>query len=151
MESWLIGTLFCSAFLGTGLLVFFAGLWQLRRIAASPSWPTVKGEITHAAITEGSEHCGAHVKYAYVVKGEKLEGSSISHYDVFYNDRDYALAVLERFPVGRQVQVYVNPDDPAETFLEPGLQRASYAMLAFGLTFALFGSGLLLLFWLSTP
>ena len=47
-----------------------------------------------------------------------------------------ALEVTDRYPVGAEVQVHFDPEDPANAVLEPGADASTYGMFAIAGAFA---------------
>ena len=77
-------------------------------------WPTADGKIIQSKITapkpDGSNGFQLDVKYSYTNKDKILENTRIRPVDIEYGTKEQAAKALEQFPVGQEVQVYVNPD-----------------------------------------
>lgn len=118
---------------GLGFALF--GLWMLvfavrsqRRFGASRDWPTVDGVIESSEVTRFTGQVSRSVlfvKYNYTLDGEAKTGSRLALYTVAKREEVEALA--ERFPVGAEVPVYVEPSSTKgrsgkkrETVLVPG-------------------------------
>lgn len=95
--------------------------WQLRRMAR---WQAVPGQIEQAqAATAADEGIAnfqydlrAQLRYRFEWQGRKRHGSRIA-----LGPQGGGLDTtntLQRYPVGRAVTVYVNPQDPQQTVLE---------------------------------
>lgn len=120
------------AFLVSGVLFVVLGTRQLVGTRARrESWRTVPGQVVTTRLEEGQYRC----RVAYELDGRQL---------TFWN-RSTASAVTD--PYGREVEVWVNPDDPTDAVVGSGLagsgSTVGVAFLAFGLAAA--GAGLYLL------
>jgi hypothetical protein len=87
--------------------------------AATSKWPSVPGVMTELKITESRNSAGttyktAMVKYAYSVAGKSYEGNRIKV------EIGTSLSDAERYPKGKQVTVFYNPENAEESVLEQG-------------------------------
>lgn len=107
------------------LAVLFAGV-RLAQAQATARWPTVPGEIASSGI-ELTAIPGRAVRYEpavaityrYEVAGVAYTGHAISRDRVPVEaGTAEAERLLATYPAGRPVQVYVNPNDADEAFLE---------------------------------
>lgn len=102
-------------FLGIGL--FLAGLWIAlrRRARRTLAWPQVPGKILESKLVSSSdgESTFAKVLYAYEVNGTPLQSSSVGASGMMT-----ASDIVAKYPAGRAVQVFYNPDSPSSTVLE---------------------------------
>lgn len=120
---------------------------------AMRAWPTTSGRIEASNIRTvhyrralgGYDRYEPHVEYSYNVAGHAYRGARILvGTRAMYKDLDVASADLARdYPVGRAVQVYYKPDDPAEAILEQdNFYWGPFIMLPVG--FLMLGAGVLL-------
>lgn len=80
------------------------------------------------------------VKYEYEVGGAQYAGDQIqSSGPVLTSTRSAVEEVLSRYPVGRQVQIYFNPEQPEESVLELGSSRGKL-LVVLGLILAVAAS-----------
>ncbi len=118
--------------------------WQLSVIsagAASESWPTVEGVITFAEVrvhqpsVRDRRELGLKTRYTprityrYQVDGKTYENHVIGRYG--YTSKWASGISRGQYAVGKPVTVYYNPENPAESVLEPGL--GGYALAPCGL------------------
>lgn len=111
---------------GFGLLAWRA--WQIRQ--ASPSWPTVEGEILVSRAYPRNESNDGHgtpthhwlveVQYRYTVQGTPYTGDRLKAFVPPLPDEASAQAWLAPFPVGARVRVHYDPARPAVSVLVPG-------------------------------
>ncbi len=77
-------------------------------------WPTTDGKIIHSKLikptTDGAKHYQLDIKYSYKNKDTSLENNRIRPVEIEYDTKQQATEALKQFPVGKEVQVYVNPD-----------------------------------------
>ena len=131
-----------------GIVVSSIQLRQLLRATASNRWPQAPGKITAAAptaiaIPSGVRHGSpsatpvAGIEYAYSVDNRHLKGNRVSFAGApperWGNPSTYTATLLQRYGVGAQVSVRYNPQNPAESVLEPGANRSNYWALLPGL------------------
>lgn len=113
-------------FLAGAILLFFA-LRTRKKSAASLSWTPTAGTISSSTVRRNSSSdedghisytFSPIVEYDYSVNGQAYKGKTI-HYGITPS-QDMATAQKEadRFPVGRQVTVFYNPEKPNEAVLE---------------------------------
>ncbi len=92
---------------------------------ASESWPSVSGEITTSKIeshtSNGDRLYSANIHYSYVIKGEKYSGSGITNADASTSVQSSVKKDLKKYPKGKIVDVYYDPDFPEISVLEPGI------------------------------
>ena len=133
--------LIVALLLGLGFFAMFASAFieSLR----SRNWSRVRGTITSAWVGESrSSESGAsfapEVRYTYEYEGRKFTGNQLAAVNVGARHRGYAKQVLERYPIGAEVDVYVNPLKPSRAVLQIGVSWASVLAMAFGLAVATF-------------
>ena len=108
-----------------GGMVLFTSLRSRRQAETSQSWQGTRGRITESrldtrtTITDGIESTAyqAVVVYAYTVMGQEYTGKQVA-FGVHSATRKAASAVLERYPLDRQVTVYYDPQKPGQAVLE---------------------------------
>ncbi|MEO6741275.1 MAG: DUF3592 domain-containing protein [Chthoniobacteraceae bacterium] len=147
--------------------VFFGGFIaiivtvKMREVRAAARWPSVLGEIisskssaktvtTHHATSDENEdkvekRNFARITYRYTVGGKQYTCSRLSIGEDLGNDD--VRGKLERYPKGRTVEVFYNPEKPGKAVLERGLPdgcaKAGLLGVALLITIiAVFGYGL---------
>jgi Protein of unknown function (DUF3592) len=122
--------------IGFGVAVIISGLVQLDRARAMKGWSSVLGEVSSTRIVEkvgsrdfdspGSASHTYHpdVRYSYVLNGTDYAGTRRSFADTGASWRGYAEGVLARYPVGKKVTVYYDPQNPRDSILERGNAKA---------------------------
>jgi len=134
--------LFFFVFGGTG---FISGLKIFILSEQSKSWPTAKGVVVSSEVDRtylaGAARFppaySAKIRFEYAVDGRKYYTSNISSFSVTYN-AGYGKA-LQKYPVGKGVDVYYKPDNPKISILEPGAQLANYIILLISGTAGIIG------------
>lgn len=114
-----------------GLLAALVFSWlQIQEINNSRSWPAVEGTIVTSGISQSidtnksgsrSTKYDIYVHYDYVVDGMPYSGNRIAIRGTRYSSHSSAQSELQRYPVGRVVKVYYNPQDPEKSVLKPYL------------------------------
>ncbi len=89
------------------------------------SWPAVEGVITKSGtrIQDSPDNSGApttiaDVRYKFVVAGVEYRNDAISLGQYGSSSASHAVQEAHRYPVGRKVMVYYNPDNPYDSVLE---------------------------------
>ncbi len=139
-----------SLFLLCGLGVVGYSLPIVMEAGQSVSWPTVDGRITHSEVLVDANSDAPlfdiDIRYTYRVEGVSYHGTRFS-YDWWQSTKQRYIARrhTSRYPVGKIVQVYYDPNDPGTCTLEPGFGNKSLSWIAGGLAFATFGASIFLL------
>jgi Protein of unknown function (DUF3592) len=105
-------------------LVLFAcgmallGIWFRKRMRAKQAmkWPQVTGQIIESTVVGDSNFDGetkARILYSYVVNGISLQSKSVGA-----GMMSSPTGIVKRYPVGKQVQVYYDPENPKSALLE---------------------------------
>ena len=141
-------------FVITGAVILFFGVRQMQRANASQTWPSVPGVVTVAELGKQISNNGndstsyrADISYDYVVDDTSYINSAIQFGQVSSSDPSVARAVLKRYEVGKRVDVYYNPANPAQAVLEPGMRGSTWFLPIFGAIFLLAGLLFTYLVW----
>lgn len=128
-------TVFCLGFLGASVALG----WKLTRQVATAGWPAAaQGEVVESHVktrsgSKGGVLYGAEVKYRYKVRAGDAwrDGSTVSiSGEIDSSGGGFARETVAKHPVG-PATVYVNPADPGEAVLEPGMGDHQWAMVGF--------------------
>ena len=111
-------------------LIGFFGyvIWnRQRQVSASKNWPTAAGTVISASVelrrsrSGRSGHSLSHypvVVYDYEVRGQRYQGNRIGFSEIGTGWAGPAQQKIASYPVGGAVQVYYNPQNPADAVLE---------------------------------
>ena len=126
----------CALF-GVVVLVIF-GFSALRGRATS-EWSSVEGTVSESRVGRSSSASGriqyyARVAYEYEVNAVRYVGNTIAIGAVtgFLVRESSAQKIVEKYPVGKRVRVYYDPEDPSKAVLEPGASSDVTVMLPIG-------------------
>ncbi|MDA0269015.1 MAG: DUF3592 domain-containing protein [Cyanobacteria bacterium] len=139
---------------GAALLIF--GLSFLKSAYTSLGWPTVQGDvaavnINRDRVTDSRPPAYTYtytVAYTYEVDGNRYQGDryslgSGSTASRTYREQQNAIAAAkESYAVGQSIDVYYNPNAPADAVLKPGANIGTFVPLIFGLVLSSSGIGL---------
>ena len=124
----------CIAF---GAVFAAPGIYYALRATRLRTWPSAPGRIVSCELTwdTGGQHIQLRpkVRYAYAVQGKSYEGTQLTMADWLYTTgivqaRSYA----RRFPVGKDVSVYYEPENHSKSVVvKPGFIAAT-VMIAMG-------------------
>ncbi len=103
-----------------GLTLAGFGVKSLMLAHQSKSWPVAEGTITLSWMDaedgeDGVARYRARVSYEYVVDLQSLYGS-----DDRTLTEEEAVEYVDKFPKGKSVDIYYDPDNPRKTTLVPG-------------------------------
>jgi len=139
--------LFLLVFTGLGIYMLSRYARERKKTAEAQAWPSVVGSVVEAAVAESTQVSTdpedsmiqgkvytPRVVYTYAVDGVSYHGERIRvGAQTFVSSRRKVEQELARYPVGGEVRVYYNPQNPAEALLEPGVP--SRATLIVGIVF----------------
>ena len=133
------------------LTVYLAYLLRVAwlRGNASQNWPVTEGTIIESKVEYDGDSYSPKVRYRYQVHTEILDGDVIT-YRGFRADKSAVEAYVKKYHEAAKVFVYYDPAAPANSVLEPGVDKKVYVQCAV-VVFSLFcaGIGLLLITLLS--
>lgn len=99
------------------------GILELLKAKQAESWPTVSATVTKSeAITTCTKFC-LHIpelEYQYFVDGTLYTGARIFFGERNTKSKRAAARVLESFPVGRRINVHVDPANAAQATVYAG-------------------------------
>ncbi|WP_162459019.1 DUF3137 domain-containing protein [Desulfosarcina ovata] len=142
VEKMVGGVLFPA--IGIVIAVFSYSAYQTS--LASKSWPTVSGSIIQSEIKKRTSTSGEgtnkkktvkeypNVTYQYLIDGKTYKSGKLS-----FSSTGNAKQVVARYPVGKRVPVYYNPEKPKQAVLIPGGAKFNYVPYFFSGFFILMG------------
>ena len=126
---WFILDSVAAAAIGT----IIYGARQMMRRNAEREWPRVEGFI-HESRIQRVKCWAASIRYSYTFRGRKYQGTRISplYEESKHRSEQQAERDRRRYPYGKTVSVYVNPEDPSDAVLDPrsGSGRALVHLLS---------------------
>lgn len=129
----------------TGVSAVFVIGSLASQLDAKRRFRTTEGAVLSATIkthSDGDETTYEPViEYRYYVHGTAYTSKRYAFDMVSTSDRDYAASIVEKYPKGRRITVYYDPDNPAESVLHLEVPSIQYFLLLFlqpFLVFALF-------------
>jgi hypothetical protein len=135
-------------FVVVGIAFAFFGYNSYQKGMASKNWPVANGSVIQSKIEKRTETTGSGnrrrkvvrshpvVKYTYSVGNRDYQSSRIT----FGQSKD-AYKTVARYPKGKSVQVYYDPENPAQAVLEPGGDK-TMSIVFIGLGAVLLAMGL---------
>lgn len=132
-------------FVAVGTVFVILSLWDLFDAFACRSWKTADGVIVVSDLERSADSDGvsyrAEISYRYRVNGEELVASRARFGDRMNTSWSKpAVRLVTKYPVGKEVTVLYNPENPNEAVLEPGLTLYIAAGLAIGSIFVVIGA-----------
>jgi len=118
------------ASLGVGLmlvLLSILGAWhtvrEKRSVNLERKWAAVPGRVIRSKVHLVGGNFEPLVEYSYSFEGATHTGSRLRSTDVSTESRGPAEADVARYPPGADITVFVNPDMPADSVVEPGTRE----------------------------
>lgn len=145
--------LFFSLFFAVGIgLLAYAGYSAMRSKEAG-TWPVAEGRLLSADLksnsdSEGSTTYQVKVSYQYAVDGMTYTGDRLAFGYGGSSGQSAHQDILDKLRSGETVEVRYSPTDPQVSALSFGFHRSMQFMVAFGVTWLLFTSGMAFMFWL---
>lgn len=129
-----------------GLYFVASGTYRLSSGFSSRKWPHASGQIIKADVfpdlsSGNPPFYKLRVRYMYFVDQEEHQGHRITYQggigaeDQEYSSRQLpqAQSIIAKYPLGKEVNVYYNPDNNNDAVLEPGLNSQSWVGVLVGL------------------
>ena len=111
----------------------------MKRMISSYSWPKAKGIVQSSEVITSGEYYSPEIRYAFQVNGEKYESCNLDLSNIESGDPLPSRRAVKRYPKGREVTVYYNPENPNECVLEPGMGWSLLLFFGAGAAFLFFG------------
>jgi hypothetical protein len=129
-------TLVRIAFALAGLLAIGLGFWLRHMNARTTGWPMVKGRVMTSRLENDQDgNPTPYVKYRYKVQGQEHESEQVSYQVKSARSGTGATDLIARYPVGKSVDVFYDPDQPGRAVLERGASNLWIALVGVGLLF----------------
>jgi hypothetical protein len=124
--------------LGSGAVVFSA--WLRAMHIRSRSWPSVRGRIIRSALQADPHDAGSslEIEYEFSVRGRTLTSCNLA-YAVMRDDARARERLVAQYPVGTEVDVFYNPENPKSSVLLRPQSSGWYWLAGVGLVFVLIG------------
>lgn len=154
MKGLLIGAII---FGGLGILLMLSWIQAMQLARASKAWPSVAGTITSSGVgqiqkpenmdSELHHIYRAVVMYSYSVEGQDHLGSRITFQDHSSSRKTLAQKIVDKYPEGKHVNVYYDPDFPVQAALERRVGSGNFITVFAGFILLLGGIAMLIVFF----
>jgi len=129
--------------LAGGATLFLWGIPTIQKAYASQSWPSVQGTITVSNLVTNTDSDGttykADIGYNYIASEQTQSGTNVTFGAYSSSNASEMRSIVNRYPLGTSVKVYVDPKDPTNSVLEPGVSLGSFLAAGVGLLFFILG------------
>lgn len=139
-----------------GISIAGYGAFHIFSATKCKAWPVVKGRIMDSSVSQISdlpnnkttETSLPDIKYEYFFDGKSHFNSTIGYYgentlgltDSYYaGTEDEIAAIIAKYPIDAIVDVYVNPENPAESVLDTGIKLPVFMPFFLGVLFVFAG------------
>ncbi|MFK7851959.1 MAG: DUF3592 domain-containing protein [Akkermansiaceae bacterium] len=130
-----------------GIFTFLMGQ-SYQRAVEQRAWPQVDALVLSSELEEWQHddfspmEYRMKILYGYEWEGERKTGERFGFRgNPKYNKRNKVMNLVESFPVGKTVKIFVNPEDPSFTILKPDSKAPGYSIW-FPLLFVVGGLGI---------
>ena len=121
------------------LFLWVYGAVNIYMTFVSRQWPSVTGKIMQSEIEKsyGSYRASAPSKEAVIVYRYQVNDAFFTSDRVLWGGETYSYAfsepdrLLSKYPVGKFISVYYNPENPAEAVLERRARIFDYGLVGF--------------------
>lgn len=137
----IVTTIVLLLFVAGGVYLTERGLQSVEESFDSKTWPTTDGAITHSFVhtketpikkngrevpNKKTKSYAPDIAYTYTVNGQELKGTRVTVDDESVGTEASSRAIVEKYPVHKQVKVSYHPTEPSRSLLEPGSWAGSY-------------------------
>lgn len=143
----MFGLIFGITFAIGGLVAIMVGRSMSEQDRAIAGWPRAPGTITTSQIenveTTNRDYRGMYqrittaapvVRFAYNANERELKGDQISRFGMAFTPQP-----LSRYPLGKAVSVYYDPDAPTTAYLEAPVSPGAKIFSIIGYVFVVLG------------
>lgn len=143
----------CSIFIIVGSWFCLKGIRSCLIAHKSKTWVPVECEVISSNIEEtrgsdGDPMFKAIVNYQYGYDGNNIVGDKIYFGYSSSSDKEDALVIQQNLTKGKKITAYINPDNPKDAVLVPGIHRFTLINVFMGTGFAFMGVWFLILWYL---
>ena len=137
------GKWFGNLFVFAGLCLLVYGLAQTYTGWRSTGWSAASGYVVSSEVVGSGKGRRPEIKYEYTVNGRGHTGDRIL---IGPDPMGGGMGIpspgelIRRYPEGKAVRVFYDPDDPIRSVLEPGIGRIPVLLTAIGVFFLLLGT-----------
>ncbi len=130
--------LIISAFIAVGLMITAFGWRAFQKGKSTKEWPSVTGIISETRMASDENDLLPDIRFSYTVDNRHFEGR-LEFPPGTMPMPGFAANQIEKYPLGSEVMVYYNPQQPDQATLEPGRARDDWLLLAVGIGFTAIG------------
>jgi hypothetical protein len=117
--------------LGVLLFVLYKPIKSIILGLRARGWRKIKATVTASGLDRESGVYYPKIIYNYTVNGREFTDDNYTFCGAITNSKAHALAAVRANPVGKEIVVFVNPEEPARTVVVPGVHWSAYANVAF--------------------
>lgn len=104
---------------GISLCVAAWAVYQVRRARLQFAWNRQTATVRSATLELGKGFY-ANIEYEYLCEGRRIRGLQLQTLEVSLPWPTSAQRMIEKYPVGSTITIYVDPNDPGNAVIEPG-------------------------------
>jgi len=133
--------------IGVGVLITIVIVISIIKGRRSQQWPSCSAVVTRSEVEirkdydEDGEHTYYYPRifYTYEVDGETYNGARYKMLDASMSQRK-SYALTSNYPAGASIDIYYDPEDPAQSVIEAGAQFYLYIFLILSLGLTIYGA-----------
>lgn len=127
-----------SLFIIAGLFATFWGWRIIRESKKTLSWPNIDGAISKLEASSMSDDLLPLVEFSYCVNHKEYL-CILKFPDSVSPSQELKKQYQEKYPVGTQVKVFYEPDNPENATIEPGMANGDWFVFVLGVITTVFG------------
>ena len=127
-------TIILSLFIISGLIAMTWGWRLLSNGKKSSLWPSVDGTIVESR----QDDLLPLITFSYSVAEKAYETKMNISGDISPSE-EFTSSYLKKFPIGKSIPVFYNPEQPEQATLEPGPAKGDWIVFAIGFITTFFG------------
>ena len=94
---------------------------------SSSKWPKVKASVKTSSIDRIQNLYSPKIIYEYVARGARQINDTYTYMGLGHFSKSRAIETAQLYPVGREIDIHVNPDNPKVSVILPGIHWVHYA------------------------
>lgn len=144
--------IFISLFYIVGFFLAGVGISSLNQAMAAKNWVLTSGKVVYVDFvtdrdSEGTKMYKVDIKYMYEANGIPYEGGNLAFGYGASNNQSGQHKIYEKLKSAQKVEVRFNPAKPSQSTLTYGASSEQFVVIAFGVTWLLFTTGLTVIFF----
>ena len=127
-----------ALFILTGIITTARGAYILAVHRRRRNWPSTDGFITESSMKSGEGDLLPDIRFCYTVNDRTYQ-QTLRFTDDISPSEEFGNSYVLKYPPDSRVRVHYNPDNPADSVLDPADSKGDWLLLSLGLGMSLLG------------